>query len=256
MGDSDCLDLYRDAEFYDAEFSAREFEIPFYRRWAARCGDPILEVACGTGRLTIPIAEDGRAIVGLDVSGPMLSLAARKSAERGLAVEWVHQDCREMRLDRKFSLIFAATNAMQHLLDRESAEAFLRSAAAHVRPDGFLVLDVFNPDVRRLARGPQERYVQKTFADAAGNRIEVEASSRYLAETQILHFDLTYRRGTEVVRTKSVDMRCFFPEELLALCHHNGWRVTDRFGDYDETPFTSASPKQLLVCRLANPESA
>lgn len=54
MRELDCLELYRDAAFYDEEFAEREFEIPFCQRLAKRCGGPILEVACGTGRLTIP----------------------------------------------------------------------------------------------------------------------------------------------------------------------------------------------------------
>jgi len=51
------------------------------------------------------------------------------------------------------------------------------------------------------------------------------------------------------IKTKRVDMRCFFPEELLALSRHAGWSVAKRFGDYDESPLTSNSPKLLLVCR-------
>jgi 2-polyprenyl-3-methyl-5-hydroxy-6-metoxy-1,4-benzoquinol methylase len=86
----DCLALYEDAAFYDAEFAGRDHEIPFYLHWSAKIGAPILEVACGSGRLTLPIAEQGLEVVGLDLSAPMLARARDKSAARGRAVEWLH----------------------------------------------------------------------------------------------------------------------------------------------------------------------
>ena len=84
MRELDCFELYRDAAFYDEEFAEREFEIPFYRRLANRCGGPILEVACGTGRLTIPLAMGGHQIAALDVSEPMLRLAKQKAQIEGV----------------------------------------------------------------------------------------------------------------------------------------------------------------------------
>ena len=102
MRELDCLDLYSDALFYDMEFAGRTFDIPFFQQWAARSAEPILEVACGTGRITIPIASSGQDIVGLDASEPMLALAAEKSRRAGLAITWVHQDCRDVNLDQRF----------------------------------------------------------------------------------------------------------------------------------------------------------
>jgi hypothetical protein len=87
-----------------------------------------------------------------------------------------------------------------------------------------------------------------TLDDGATVRVGVE--SEYVPESQILHFVLTYRGDDgEILRTKDVRMRCFFPEELPALCRLGGFEVVERFGDYDERPFTGASPQQILVCR-------
>ena len=245
----DCLAIYEDADFYEAEFAARDHELPFLRKWARQCGGPVLEVACGTGRLTLPIAADGLETTGLDVSAPMLAIARRKSAAAGLSIEWLEQDCRDMRLPQQFGFIFSATNSMQHLLDVESACAFLKSARRALRDDGCLILDVFNPSLPKLARTDAERYVHKTIAMPDGTSITVETASRYDAATQVLHFDLFYLRDGALLRTKSVDMRCFFPQELLALCRLHGFEVVHRFGDYDESAFHSASPKQLLILR-------
>lgn len=244
----DCLPLYEDAEFYDMEFAERNHELPFFRHLARAADGPVLEVACGTGRLTLPIAREGVDITGLDVSPTMLAKARLNAAATGAEIDWLEQDCREMRLPRRFALIFSATNAMQHLLDVASACAFLRRAGEGLLPGGKLVVDVFNPSLPKLLKTPADRHVLKTIPHAEGGPITVEVASQYASDTQVLHFDLHYLRTGQLLRTKQVNMRVFFPQELLALCQLNGLRVVERLGDYDGSPFTAGSPKQILVC--------
>ena len=81
----DCMDIYDDAEFYDQEFANRGHEIPFFLKQAKLAGGPVLEVACGTGRITLPIARAGVEIAGLDISRPMLERARRKAEAEHLA---------------------------------------------------------------------------------------------------------------------------------------------------------------------------
>jgi hypothetical protein len=88
--------------------------------------------------------------------------------------------------------------------------------------------------------------------DSVGNAIRVEACSEYRSADQILGFTLFYLRNGELVRTKKINMRCFYPEELMALCRFNRLEVGQRYGNYDESPFTSSSPKQILLCRRDN----
>jgi ubiquinone/menaquinone biosynthesis C-methylase UbiE len=247
----DGLEIYDDAEFYDMEFAGRGHEIPFFLKHAQQAGGPALEVACGTGRITLPIARAGIDIAGLDISRPMLDRARRKAEAEGLTVPWMERDCREIEAEGTYALIFSATNAMQHLHDFASITGFLASAKRALLPGGTLILDVFNPDPAKLARTAATRYLHKTIIDAAGRTLHVEVATQYDAVRQSLDFTLFYLCEDAVIRTKQVSMRCFFPEELLALCRFNGLDVVQRFGNYDETPFGSASPKQILFCRAA-----
>jgi len=246
----DCMEIYEDAAFYDQEFSDRSREIPFFLKHAKATGGPILEIACGTGRLTLPIARANIEITGLDVSPPMLQLARRKAEAEKLAITWIQQDCRFINLEKKFALVFSATNAMQHLHDLDSANGFLTSVKKTLTLDGKLIIDVFNPNPAKLARSANVRYHHKTFFDEARNEIRVEASSEYDITSQILRFTLYYLQDEKLIRVKKVGMRCFFPEELAAICHFNKIEIVDRYGDYDETPFTHESPKQILICRV------
>jgi hypothetical protein len=83
----------------------------------------------------------------------------------------------------------------------------------------------------------------------AGEEVRVEAASHYRADAQLLCFTLYYLLKGTVIRTKEVEMRCFFPQELAALCSWSGFEIVNRFGDYDERQFASDSPKQILLCR-------
>ncbi|WP_055491381.1 class I SAM-dependent methyltransferase [Streptomyces sp. TP-A0356] len=242
------LAVYDDADFYDQEFTARTHDIPFFLGQAVRAGGPVLEVACGTGRITLPIARAGVEVTGLDIMPSMLARARQRAEDERLPVEWLEQDCRDIRSDRRFALVFSATNAMQHLHDLDSVVAFLASARNVLRPGGTLILDVFNPDMAKLCRVPESPYHHKSVADVDGAILDVRATTSYDAAAQVLRFTLDYLRDGACVRTKKVSMRCFFPEELLALCRLAGLDVAQRYGDYDQSPFTSTSPKQLLFC--------
>jgi SAM-dependent methyltransferase len=245
------MEVYEDAEFYDLEFADRRHDADFFIEQAKRANGPVLEVACGTGRITLPIARAGVDVTGLDVMPSMLELARQKSQAEALEVTWLEQDCRAIRSEKPFALIFSATNAMQHLHDLDSINAFLRSASRALAPGGTLILDVFNPDIGKLARLAETRYPHKVMAGAGGREVRIEAASCYDAASQILRFELYYMCDGGLIRTKKVRMRCFFPEELQALCLLNGLHIVERFGNYDGSPFSSSSPKQILFCRAS-----
>lgn len=245
----DCHALYGDAELYDQEFCNRDVEIPFYRRQALASGGPALELACGSGRLTFPIAAAGVEIAGVDVSPAMIEQARKRSAQQGVSIEWHIQDIRQMSLGHRFKMAFIATNALQHLHDIESLLSFFECARDHLENDGILIIDVFNPDMSKLTRKVGNPYHHKNFTLSDGRPISVEADSEYLADTQVLHFILQYRHQGQLLLTKDVRMRCFFPLELLALCRLGGFEIVARFGDYDERPFSGEAPKQILICR-------
>jgi SAM-dependent methyltransferase len=242
------MEVYEDAEFYDLEFASRNVEIPFFLRHARLSKGPVLDIACGTGRITLPIAREGIDVIGIDISHSMLELARRKSAAEGLSIDWIQQDCRRMLLPRKVGLAFMATNAMQHLLDRDSVLAFLESTRRSLQPNGRLILDVFNPEPSKLERPAGNRHSHKRILSPDGEQILVEVETAYDPETRILQFDLVYLLGGNLLRTKHVNLRCFFPEEILELCDSGHFRVCERYGDYEEQPFVSTSPKQILVC--------
>src|SRR5215211_2149552 len=113
----DYPSLYSDARRYDLverAFATGDF-LDFYKRQIARYGEPVLELACGSGRLTIPLAEAGIEITGLDISEEMLNLAILKASEREIKIPVIRGDVRSFNLSKEFKFIFLAAQSLTHL---------------------------------------------------------------------------------------------------------------------------------------------
>lgn len=126
--------FYSDAERYDlveGVFATGEF-LEFYRRQISRYAEPVLELACGSGRLTIPLAAEGIDITGLDISSEMLDRAKLKAAERRLNTPFIHGDIRDFHLGKRFQLIFIPAQSLSHLYVRDEIEACFSCVRQHL----------------------------------------------------------------------------------------------------------------------------
>jgi ubiquinone/menaquinone biosynthesis C-methylase UbiE len=103
MIDHNNLEEFADPRNYDLEDNS-DTGIAFYTALAQETGSPVLEIACGTGRVSIPTARLGFTVTGLDIVPGMLEQARRKSA--GLPTRWVEGDGRTFDLGEQFRLIF------------------------------------------------------------------------------------------------------------------------------------------------------
>jgi SAM-dependent methyltransferase len=284
MNTSEHLPLYRDGRQYDALNSGLVADIPFYveeakrasglssphpsaenattigrppyRKERGKVGHQVLELACGTGRLTIPIAQSGEEVVGLDLSASMLEHARAKSKQAGVEIEFVEGDCRSFELKQKFALIFMAFNSMQHLHDHASLRGLFSSVRQHLAPGGRFIFDVFNPKVSMLARTPEERRPEREYEDPEGRgTIMLEHTMHYDDASQVSRIKWYFtRRGPNGLepdfRKEDLHLRCFFPQELDLLVRAQGFEIVEKFGDFDRKPFASGQPKQVVVCRV------
>ena len=250
MEPPDCGKLYRDGRHYDGQIGGFVADIPFYLSQVEKYGTPVLELACGTGRVTIPLAENGIDITGLDVSRPMLDVAREKSTSAGLNVNWGEEDCREFKLGEKFNLIFFPINSITHLHDRESFEACFSCVREHLSAEGRFIIDLFNPRLDLLMRDPDKRYPVAEYPDPGGEgSVTVTENNVYDSVNQINRLKWYYRIGDQE-RIVENNMRIIFPKELDALLHYNGFDIEAKYGNYDQSLFASDSPKQITVCRL------
>jgi SAM-dependent methyltransferase len=242
--------LYEEGRHYDLLMPGPN-DLAFYESQVKKYGEPVLELACGTGRLTIPLRVAGTDITGLDNAPAMLQVARDKAERSGIAIQYVHADARAYSLDRLFRLIFIANNSLSHLLRREEVEACFRCVRQHLAPDGRFIVDLFTPSVHILARDPVRRYPVGEYEDPDGrSHITVAETNRYDPATQVNHITWHYQRnGEPEAWDVSLNLRMFYPQEIEALLIYNGFVIEHKYGDFEETPYGPGSPKQLIVCR-------
>jgi SAM-dependent methyltransferase len=241
--------LYDNPALYDALLPVSEGHSRFYRSLARRYSGGLLELACGTGQLLVPLAHEHAACCGLDLSGAMLAVARARAEAEGVSLGLIEADMRDFELGRQFSLIFIARNSLLHLSSAEDFAALFVAVRRHLAPTGVLAFDIFSPDVRALARPAGERYLQMRVLSEAFGELTVEASNDYDAAAQV-------NRATWFVSSSATQqewviplhLRSIFPEELPLLLERGGFRLLHRDGDLTGGPFNSASDRQVCIC--------
>jgi SAM-dependent methyltransferase len=142
---------FDDAELYDLLLGELDYGIDFYRERALAAGGPVLDVACGTGRVLLPLLAAGVAADGLDLSPALLARAREKARGAGFQPALFEADMRNFRLPQRYSRVFVTFNAFVHNLTQADQLATLRNCRDHLLPEGALVFDLFYPGAEYFA---------------------------------------------------------------------------------------------------------
>jgi SAM-dependent methyltransferase len=181
----------------------------------------------------------------------MLEHGKRKATEKGVNIEWIKADCRDFNLNRKFNLIFFPFSSIAHLHDLESLDALFSCVKEHLTEEGRFIVDHFNPRLDFLTRDPNKRHPVTEYPDPDGKgTVVITETNVYDNVYQISRVKWHYKIGDGEEVVKELDIRIFFPQEFNALLIYSGFKIEAKYGDYDESPFSSSSPKQLLVCHV------
>ncbi len=254
MGDDSNQGVYADPLIYDLESGRYDPAGSILLKLAAQTGGPILELGCGTGRVTVELARLGLDMTGLELAPAMLERARQKAA--GLPITWINGDARDFQLGRRYGLIFTSGAVLQHLLQPADQEAMLARVRQHLAHDGRFVVDAMfkRPEKMVDVTRPVHWY---SFDDDQGRRVEVSGTDHFdhanRLWTQTIYRQWQDGQADQPVRPVKLALRYFFPEELDSLLHDNGFRVLDRFGNWQGEPFTQESQMQIYVCRTRHP---
>jgi SAM-dependent methyltransferase len=256
------MDLYGDyARFYDLDFGERQDDLLMIEQFAARCGSPILELACGTGRLLMPLARKGYRVTGVDVSEAMLEGAQRKvrAEDLGRHVTLVRQDIQELALEGTFTLAFCAVNSFMHLLTTDAQLTALRRIRGHLGPGGLLVLDLFNPDLARLLEARGQVSLDRIMVNPdRGNRLMRFGTQTVDLAEQTLHvtyvMDEVDGQGGVQRTVFPFSIRYLFRSELVLLLRHAGYEIEAIYGSYDLDEFAGDSERLIAVARRPSDE--
>jgi SAM-dependent methyltransferase len=189
-----------------------------------------LELAIGTGRIAVPLAERGVRVAGIELSPDMAAELRKKTDAIPVAIG----DMSTTRVEGAFSLVYVVFNSINNLTTQEGQVAVFANAAAHLEPGGSFVIEVVVPDLRRLP--PGERYVTFAVRDDYVGVDEYDVVDQGL----ISHHQSTGRRS-------SVPFRYVWPSELDLMGRLAGMELRERWADWDRSPFTAESRKHVSM---------
>ena len=252
------------AEIYDAVYAYVEEDIPFYVHEAVRAGGRVLELGCGTGRVTIPIAQAGVDVVGVDFSPVMLEVARRKieRAEgiRG-SITLVEADMRDFSLAEQgdlFNLAFIPFRSFLSLLSVEDEVRTLLNIKRHLTPGGQLIIDLFVPDLNMLLQeGDTPHHFRDVTDHRTGTRYVLWQQSGYDNHYQIIDARIIIEEldsdGAVARRIyRDFQLRYIHYWEMHHLLRACGYEVLSVLGDFDGTPFDETSSEMIWQVRTAS----
>ena len=242
--------LYFNGSHYDAQHQLTAGDIPFWTAQAKKYSGSLLELGCGTGRLAIPLTQSGITVTGIDFSDSMLTQAQRNAASEGLSIKLVKADMRDFNLGERFNLIILPVNTLCHMLSIQDFGNMLNSVKKHAHAGTCFIIDIFNPQLTTLLRNPDEEFEFAEYPHPNGQgSVIVTATGSYNRSTQISTLSLRYQMDGDSIQDE-LKMRIYLPQELEGLLCFNGFTIEAKYGDYDQSPFQSDSPRQIIVARL------
>jgi len=254
----------KEAAIYDLENAWKTDDIEFWKNLAREFTAPdesALELACGTLRVLLPVAESGIPVTGVDLSPNMLEIARKKlgraSAETQARVTLIESDMRALRIDQTFKLIYLPFNTFLVLLTAADQLALFDTVRAHLALGGVFAFDIFFPDINRLkVEGVPGWALEIDLAHPErGFRFQRDMARELdpIHQKMTVHFRM--REYADDVLTREVasdlEMTYIFPRELEHLIARAGFEIVHFWGEYDRTDFyaTRNPQKQLLVVR-------
>ena len=238
------------AEIYDLIHVDLTDDIKFYVEEALFSNGEILEIGCGTGRVTIPMAQMGANVTAVDISEAMLKTLSSKIYPNNINLKPIKMDMRSLSLPNRFDLIIIPFHGFQSLLQYEDQSECLESLRNHLARDGTLIIDLFVPDRNMLEQEQNKVYFIKNILLPDDNRsITLWHSSRFDIPHQIistkLFIDINENGRMIESQAKDFSLRYIHRYEAEYLFKNSGFKLKNLFGDFDRNNFGPNSEEMI-----------
>jgi len=237
------IDIRMDAARYYDYGPTSPQDLPFYIEHLPSPEAKVLELGCGTGRVTIPLSQYCASVRGIDLSSAMISICREKLLKEEMPETKVKvdvADITDLDLGQKYDLIIAPFRVFQNLETDDEVNGFFDSVRRHLTPQGTCILNVFNPNrdretMRREWCSEDEELCWEVMTK--GGRVACyDKRARMDKERMLLYPDLIYRRYEDDILVDEailkIVMRCWYPQEFEALIEDQGFSILNRWGGY------------------------
>ncbi len=250
---SNLPSTFDDGDLYDLILKDFPYGLDYYTGLAHAANGPVLDIACGTGRILLPCVQAGVDIEGLDLFEPMLNALRAKAAALGLAPRLHRSDMSDFSLSRRFALIVIPFNAFIHNMIQEAQLGCLRRCREHLLPGGELTFDTFFPSLEivgapqgtRVLEGelphphtglPMRMYDTRTFDRVAQTQHSINELELLAADGSV---QKTYR--------SEIRSRYLYKHEMELLLRVAGFARWEIFGDFDRRPLTRETDAMIVA---------
>jgi SAM-dependent methyltransferase len=229
------------ADIYDY-YTNVDFDVDFFKT-LCRGHKNILELMCGTGRISKPLIDEGFSLTCVDYSEEMLDIFRRK-VDGSQNVKIVCQDVCELNLEERFDLIMIPSNSISEIIDKEKRKQALRCIYRHLTPDGIFFCTLYNPEYRiKLADG-HIRYLGK-YELGGGKSLIVTYYNVYSPEEKIIIGTQFYEiyDGSRLEEKRRLDIKfsVITKEEICRMAGEAGFSLKGAYGDYVPYHYDEAS---------------
>lgn len=249
-------DPYADPALYDLEYADHREDLAYYTRLASSSPGPILELGCGTGRLTLPMARAGAHVDGVDLAPAMLEglrlkLAAEPPPVQARVRFW-EADFRALpaHTRRDYAWVIWPFNALHHCKGPEDVVGVLLAARERLATGGGVALDVYLPDRELYDRDPGKTYEHRIFKDPrTGRPLHTWEQGWWDEAEHVHHVVYTYRDHQGSEERAHLRLRMFERDELTRLVREAGFRIAFSAEDFEGRPVRPGSLKWVLQLR-------
>jgi SAM-dependent methyltransferase len=244
---------FDDGDVYDLVGKDIPYGLDFYVTLAREANGPVLDIACGTGRILLPCLQAGVDIEGLDLFEPMLKTLRAKAAALGLTPRLHQADMSDFSLPRRYRLVMIPFNAFIHNMTQDAQIRCLQLCREHLLPGGRLTFDTFfpsleiigTPDNTRVLEGeiphPQTGLPIRMYDTRCFNRVAQVQHS--LNEIELLAAD----GSVQTVHRSEVSSRYIYKHEMELLLRVAGFARWEIYGDFDRRPLTREKDAMIVT---------
>jgi SAM-dependent methyltransferase len=244
--------VFDDGDAYDLVLRDIPYGLDFYTTLARRANGPVLDVACGTGRILLPCLEAGVDIDGLDLFEPMLQTLRAKAAALNLSPRLYQADMKDFSLPRRYALVMIPFNAFIHNMTQDDQISCLTCCREHLAPGGELVFDTFFPSLEIVGAPQNTRVLEGEFPHPETGlpvRLYDTRSFDRVAQTQhsLNDVELLAADGTvQAVLHSEISSRYIYKQEMQLLLRVADFARWEIYGDFDHTPLTNENQAMVV----------
>lgn len=243
------LEKYHDPLLYDAQNDTYTKDLSLIEEYADICHGPIIDLACGTGRSAVYLAERGHHIIGVDIHQGMLDRARKKAESKNVKVDFHLQDATKLDLSVQSPFLFLVGNAFQHFLTNEEQDALLSGIHAHLEEEGIFLFGTRFLEIEDiLGVKPYEA----SFTDHLGRKVTEVYEDIYHPLEQVLECvsQVIKIDGEKVQKEKeTIRLRYVLPQEMKRLLEGHGFTILHAYSDWNKTPMHAKSKQLIYVCK-------